>query len=172
MATCHISSLRQVKQEFGKVHKSLAIDGNKHIWTIGQYSPEGPVPGTENLPFHIDPSMLAVSTSSRKGNFTITNHQPFIAWWTRCRMSNDPGTRVLVNYTGETKASEPDVVEFWAGFAVAVEQYNIRNNKRPQSLNKVCFDKYGWDKEKIPGTQAYYITVPHQDPPELTVEPR
>lgn len=98
-------------------------------------------------------------------------------------MNNDPGTRVLVDYTGETRASEPDAVEFWTGFAVAVEQYNfteqdlapyynIRDNKRPQSLNKVCFDKYGWNKEKIAGTQAYYITVPHQDPPELTVEPR
>lgn len=57
---------------------------------------------------------------SKKGKFRITNDETFIAWWRRYHLNGDPGTRVLVDYTGETKAEQPDIDEFWTCFAVAV----------------------------------------------------
>lgn len=79
---------------------------------------------------------------------------------------------VKVDYTNEA-----DAKEFWTGFSVAVADYdfeyadllpyyNIKGQKKPQSLNKV-FKHYNWNivKEKA---GLYYIQVPaDNNPPEI-----
>ncbi|KAI7878814.1 hypothetical protein K492DRAFT_179528 [Lichtheimia hyalospora FSU 10163] len=163
--------IRQVKIEFDKVHTSPPIDGNKHIWTLGQYSTEGPVPGTETFPYNIDPDLITVPITAQKGAFRITNVEPFIAWWRKYHLKTTPGTKLLVDYTGETKGLYPSMSEFWAEFTAAVDDYDfpaddlnpyfmIRDFKKPQSLNKTCFDKFGWDKKK--SAKPLHISSPYQ----------
>lgn len=164
--------------------KSRRIDNNKHIWTIGQYDAEGPVPGPENN-FNVDPSKLKTCISSQKGAYTTTNVEPFIEWWREYHLNSPADTEVLLDYAGETMAQHPNVHEFWTNFAVVVQEYhfteqdlkpyyNIRDSKKPQSLNKLCFDKFGWAKQKVPdaNTIAWIATVPAQAAPVLNVELR